>query len=62
MKYRLVKTTKASGFVLWVIQKKIWWWWEYVDSYIEEEKALFVIKRLRSGRPEETREVIYETD
>jgi hypothetical protein len=58
VKYRLVKTTKASGFVLWCIQKKVLWWWEYVDSYIEESKALFVLTKLRSGAPEETREVI----
>jgi hypothetical protein len=58
MKYRLVKTTKASGFVLWVIQKKCLWWWDYVDSYMEEHKALFVLQKLRGGAPEETREVI----
>jgi len=58
MKYRLVKNTKASGFVLWVIQKKHLWWWDYVDSYMDESKALFVLQKLRCGAPEETREVI----
>ncbi len=58
MKYRLVKTTKASGFVIWVIQKKWLWWWEYVDSYMDQEKALLVLTRLRGGVPEETREII----
>lgn len=58
MKYRLEKHTKASGFVLWVIKKKVLWWWDYVDSYIEEAKALYVLRKLRQGTPEETQEVI----
>lgn len=56
--YRLVKETKASGFAIWVVQKKVLWWWEYVDSYIEEEKALFVLSKLRNGAPEKTRTVV----
>jgi hypothetical protein len=58
MKYRLLKSTKASGFVLWVVQKKVLWWWDYVDSYMDEQKALLVLDKLREGTPEETREVI----
>ena len=60
MKYRLVKTTKASGFVLWVIQRKWLWWWEYVDSYYEEQKALYTLQKLKNGTPEEKREVIWQ--
>jgi hypothetical protein len=60
MKYRLVKSTKASGFTLWIIQKKFLWWWHDVDAYMDEAKALLVLSRLRSGTPAETKEVIHD--
>lgn len=64
MKYRLQKVTRASGFVLWVIQRKapfphpLFWIWDYVDSFIEEEKARFVLHKLRQGVPNEQRETV----
>jgi len=60
VKYRLIKTTKASGTILWVIQRKWLWWWEYVDCYWEEQKALTVLKKLKSGTPEEKKEVVWQ--
>lgn len=58
MKYRLLRSTKANGFVLWVIQRKFLLWWEFLDSYMEEEKARHMLARLRAGVPHETREVM----
>ena len=56
--FRLVKVTKASGFKLWVVQKKVFWWWDYVDAYMDEEKARTTLGNLRGGAPIETREVV----
>lgn len=56
--YRLIKSTKASGFVTWVIQRKLLFWWEFVDCYIDESKAREVLDALRSGVAPERREVV----
>lgn len=58
-KYRLVEVTKASGFTLWIIEKKVLWWWEYVDSYMSKEKAVDVLTALWNGAPVETRKVLF---
>lgn len=58
MKYRLVEVTKASGFKLWVIQKQFLWWWNFVDGYMDKEKAISTLGKLMNGAPEETRKVI----
>jgi hypothetical protein len=65
MKYRLVKKTLISGFVLYQIERHDWviWpfrYWCYVDSYADKEKALQILSDLRNGMPPETREVIDE--
>lgn len=58
MKYRLVKVTKANGFVLWVVQQKHLFWWVLVDAYFQEDEARFTLKQLKSGLPKEKREII----
>lgn len=57
-KFRLVKKTDASGFVMWIIQKRCLFFWDYVTSFFDENRARAVLERLRNGVPEETREVV----
>lgn len=57
-KYRLVKKTTVSGFVMWIIQRKFLLWWEFVDCYTDESVARISLRRLREGVPAEKREVV----
>ena len=60
MKYRIVKSTKATGVVYWIVQKKWLWWWEFVELFSDQEKALSLMTKLKNGTPEETREVVWQ--
>lgn len=55
--YRLVKKTRASGYIQWNIEKKVLWWWEFVDGFYDERKARATLERLREGTPDEVREI-----
>lgn len=59
MRYRLIKRTKASGFVTWVIQRKLaFFGWDYIDSFLNERNALETLHKLKTGIPPERTEVI----
>lgn len=62
MKYRLIKRTKASGFVEYVVQKKFLWGWEYVYSHYTERNARNTLQALMNGVPENKEEIIIETN
>lgn len=61
MRYRLVKRTRASGAVVWVIQRKLFIvGWDFVDAFSYERNARETLDKLRTGVPSEKTEVIDE--